>query len=182
MPVRIISLLRGVGPGLALFLTRPALASHLAFSAEICLRNMSSLFEAEAVGASNDQARTVTLPAWKRIQLDDEQSTSRIYQILEAGSTQPEALETVTEIVVKLKANEGLSFFPIKDEYSAPYIEREEARQVKPDHLLRYVLRILDLKNDGTEGASEEERLLKVLTWNDPEVFAEREARLSADP
>jgi hypothetical protein len=182
MPVRITSLLRGVGPGLALFLTRPALTSHLAFSPEICLRNMCSLFEAEAVGASNDQARTVTRPLWKRIQLDDEQSTSRIYQILEAGSTQPEALETVTEIVVKLKANEGLSFFPIKDEYSAPYIEREEARQVKPDHPLRDVLRILDLKNDGTEGASEEERLLKILTWNDPEVFAEREARLSADP
>jgi hypothetical protein len=182
MPVRITSLLRGVCPGLALFLTRPALASHLAFSPEICLRNMCSLSEAEAVGASKDQTRTATLPSWKRIQLDDNQSTSRIYQILEAGSTQPEALETVTEIVVKLKANEALSFFPTKDEYSAPYIEREEARQVKPDHPLRDALRILDLKNDGTEGAREEERLLKILTWSDPEVLAEREARRSADP
>jgi hypothetical protein len=182
MPVRITSLLRGVGPGLALFLTRPALASHLAFSPEIRLRNMCSVSEAEAVGASNDQARTATLPSWKRIQLDDKQSTSRIYQMLEAGSTQPEALETVTEIVVKLKANEELSFFPMKDEYSAPYIEREEARQVKPDHPLRDALRILDLKNDGTEGSREEERLLKILTWSDPEVLAEREARLSADP
>jgi hypothetical protein len=181
MPVRITSLLRGICPGLALFLTRPALASHLAFSPEICLRNMCSLSEAEAVRASNDQTITATLPSWKRIQLDDEQSTSRIYQILEAGSTQSEALETVTEIVVKLKANAELSFFPTKDEYSAPFIKREEARQVKPDHPLRDVLRILDLKDDSTEGAREEERLLKILTWSDPEVLAEREARLSDD-
>jgi hypothetical protein len=158
------------------------LARHLAFSPNICLYDMCSLSEGEAVGASHSQSRSAALPSWKRIQLDNEQNPSRIYQILEAGSTQPEALDTVTEIVVKLEENTGIGCGPMKNEHTAPYTEREEARQVKPDHPLRDVLRILDLKNDGTEGASEEERLLKILTWNDPEVFAERQTQLSADP
>lgn len=182
MPIRISSLLQCVGPSLALSLVRPALASHLTFSPEICFRNMCSLSEGEAVGAFNDQARPVTLPSWKRIQLDNKQDTSRIYQILEAGISQPETLDTVTEIVVKLKENKEMCFFPMKDEYSAPYIEREVARQVKPDHPLREVLKILDLRKDGTKGAREEETLMKILTWNDPEVYTEREARLAADP
>jgi hypothetical protein len=182
MPVRISSLLQGISSGLALSLIGPTLASHLGFSPDICLRDMCSLSEHKAAGAPNDRATIVTMPSWKRVQLDDKQSTSRIYQMLEAGSTQAEALNTVTEIVVKLKANEGMSFFPMRDEHTSPYIEREEARKVKPDHPLRDVLRILDLKNDSIEGAIEEKRLLKILTWSEPEVFTERETRLSADP
>lgn len=124
---------------------------------------MCSLSEGEARGASNDRPRPVTLPSWKRVQLDDEQSASRLYQLLETGSTQPEALCMVTEIAVKLKENAGTCFFPMKNENSAPYIEREQARQVKPDHPLRDVLGILYLKNDSTEDAREEERLLKII-------------------
>lgn len=182
MLVRISSFLQVACSGPALYSIGPALASHLAFSFNICLRDMCSLSEGGAAGASNNQPRPVTLPSWKRIQLDTDQNTSRIYQILEAGATQPGALETVTEIVVKLKENSGNGLGSMKTKHTEPYIEREEARKVKPDHPLRDVLRILGLKNDGTEGASEEERLLKILTWSDPEVFAEREARLSADP
>ena len=88
--------------------------------------------------------------------------------MLEAGSTQPEALCTVTEIAIKLTENAGMCLFPMKNEYSAPYIEREEVRHVKPDHPLRDVLGILYLRNDGTEDNREEERLLKILTRHDP--------------
>lgn len=182
MPIRIHSLLKCVGPSLAFSLIRPALASHMALLPEICLRNMCSISEGEAMGGSSDQPRPVTLPSWKRIQLDDKQNTSRIYQMLEAGITQPEALDTVTEIVVKLKENKEMCFFPMKDEYTAPYIEREEARQVRPDHPLRDVLRILDLSNESTGSVREEDRLMKILTWSDPEVATERDARLAADP
>jgi len=116
---------------------------------------MCSLSEGEARRASNDQATSVTLPLWKRVQLDDEQSTSRIYQLLQAGSTQPEALDRVTEIVVKLKENPAMCFFPMKNEHSASCIEREETRRVKPDHPIRDVVAILNLSSDGTEGARE---------------------------
>ena len=61
-----------------------------------------------------------------------------------------------------------MCLFPMKNEYSAPYIEREEVRHVKPDHPLRDVLGILYLRNDGTEDNREEERLLKILTRHDP--------------
>jgi hypothetical protein len=91
MPVHISSLLQSVYPGLVLPSIRPTLARHLAFSPNICVRNMCSLSEGEAVGASNNQPRPVALPSWKRVQLGNEQNTSRIYQLLEAGSTQPEA-------------------------------------------------------------------------------------------
>ncbi|KAK5723293.1 triosephosphate isomerase [Elasticomyces elasticus] len=134
----------------------------------------------EETAAKVPTVDTVTPPhGWTRIRINNKDDHQHIYELLEASYSHPQALARVKEAVIKLAQVREGSFFPTHNEHSKPYEDRENARTISPTHPLRQIIKVLDLKVDVV---GDEDRYVKHLTWNEPELRAEREAQLAVDP
>jgi len=120
-------------------------------------------------------------PSWSRVRVTDHSDCEKIYQLLEASSTQPDALDTVKEAVIKLKQIRETTFFNTYNTHAKPYVEHERLRLVASDHPLHETIRILDLQGDEAQHRLPEGNVVKHLTWHDPSVREERQARLAED-
>ncbi|KAK0775587.1 triosephosphate isomerase [Friedmanniomyces endolithicus] len=121
------------------------------------------------------------IPSWSRVRVADHSDCERIYQLLEASSTQPEALNTVKKAVIKLKQIRETTFFNTYNTHAKPYVEHERLRVVASDHPLHETIRILDLQGDEAQHRLPEGKVVKHLTWHDPSVREERELRIAED-
>ncbi|TKA71342.1 hypothetical protein B0A55_05129 [Friedmanniomyces simplex] len=161
----------------------PTVASLRGGFRTVCLQDMCP-----ASGLANScspelgNSRISQIPSWSRVRVSDRNDCERIYQLLEASYTQPPALDTVKEAVVKLKRIREGSFFPTYNKYTRSYEERERLRGVEDTHPLRDTLRVLDLEGDEAKHGLSEDEVVKHLTWHDRGVRTERDAQFDADP
>ncbi|KAK0930051.1 triosephosphate isomerase [Friedmanniomyces endolithicus] len=121
------------------------------------------------------------IPSWSRIRVVDHSDCENIRQLLEASYTQPQALNGIKEAVIKLKLIRETTFFNTYNTHAKPYVEHEQLRVVAADHPLHDTIRILDLAADEAEHKLPEDKVVKHLTWHDPSVREERQARLAED-